>query len=109
LVLCKLFKKLSLNYETASDGQQAIEKVDTTLYDVILMDIQMPVMDGFKAVLAIRNKEAALGRHTPIIAMTAYALKGDKEECINRDFDDYISKPLNLDELINKINTWILK
>ena len=68
------------------------------------MDIQMPVMDGFKATEAIRQKEAGTGEHLPIIAMTAHAMKGDRERCLEAGMDDYTTKPLNPEEVFQKID-----
>jgi CheY-like chemotaxis protein len=68
------------------------------------MDVQMPVMDGFKATEAIRKKEETTGEHIPIIAMTAHAMKGDRERCLEAGMDEYTTKPLNPAEVFQKIN-----
>lgn len=85
------------------DGKEAVAAMEKGLFDVILMDIQMPKMNGFEATAAIRKKEKKSGKHTPIIAMTAHAMKGDKEMCLEAGMDDYVSKPLKADELLTKI------
>jgi CheY-like chemotaxis protein len=67
------------------------------------MDIQMPVMDGYEATLAIRNAERKTGAHIPIVALTAHAMTGDRENCLAAGMDDYISKPIHLEELLQKV------
>jgi two-component system sensor histidine kinase/response regulator len=78
---------------------QAVEKALRSRFDVILMDCQMPEMDGFDAAALIRRKEAVLGRHTPVIAMTAHARPADRERCLAAGMDDYVSKPVMPEEL----------
>jgi CheY-like chemotaxis protein len=73
------------------------------------MDIQMPNMNGFEATAAIREKEKNSDKHTPIIAMTAHAMKGDREMCIEKGMDDYVPKPLKADELLSKIEEVVQK
>ncbi len=85
------------------DGKEAVEAMDKGIFDVILMDVQMPNMNGFEATAAIREKEKKSDRHTPIIAMTAHAMKGDREMCLEAGMDDYVPKPLKADELLSKI------
>jgi PAS domain S-box-containing protein len=87
----------------ANNGLEALKAVEKGRYDVILMDVQMPEMDGFQATAEIRKREAKTGTHTPIIAMTAHAMKGDKERCLEAGMDDYVSKPIKPDELIRAI------
>jgi two-component system sensor histidine kinase/response regulator len=91
------------------DGKEAVEAMDKGLFDVILMDIQMPNMNGFEATAAIREKEKQSGKHTPIIAMTAHAMKGDREMCLEAGMDDYVPKPLKTDELLTKIEQVVQK
>lgn len=101
--------------EEAEDGQQAIDAYRRKQYDLILMDIQMPKMDGFKATEAIRNLEDKLdetgdgrrSRSTPIIALTAHAVKGHRESCLEKGMDDYISKPLKKAELLAMVDRWV--
>jgi len=96
-------KSLVREIDTASNGKEAVEKCSSTKYDLVLMDIQMPVMDGLEAAARIREAEAGTDSHVPIIAITANAMLGDKEECLSAGIDDYISKPFQPAQLIDKI------
>jgi two-component system, sensor histidine kinase and response regulator len=87
----------------AGDGREALSALEKDNFDVVLMDIQMPEMDGFEATAAIRQKEKFSGRHIPIIAMTANALKGDQERCLEAGMDAYIAKPIRTKELFAAI------
>jgi two-component system, sensor histidine kinase and response regulator len=87
----------------AANGQEAFDKFRAGHFDVILMDVQMPVMDGFEATRLIRAAEKESERHTPIIALTAHAMKGDRERCLESGMDDYISKPINHKELLDAL------
>jgi CheY-like chemotaxis protein len=78
----------------ADDGRQAVEAYRRQTFDVVLMDVSMPEMDGFAATAAIRAIERATGRRTPVVAMTAHAMKGDRERCLEHDMDAYLSKPV---------------
>lgn len=101
-VALELLKKLHLKVETAENGQQALEKVKETDFDVILMDIQMPVMDGFTATRQIRQ----MGKTVPIIAMTAHAMDEDKKKSKQAGMNDYVTKPINPDELYQALVKW---
>ncbi len=79
----------------ASDGVEAVNALDDQMFDLVLMDVQMPNMDGIEATKIIRQKEQATDRHTPIVAMTAGAMKGDEERCLGSGMDSYLSKPIN--------------
>jgi CheY-like chemotaxis protein len=89
--------------DTASNGKEALDKFGTSNYDLILMDIQMPVMSGLVAAEKIRALESTTNSHVPIIAITANAMIGDKEKCLSAGIDDYISKPFQPAMLIEKI------
>ena len=82
-----------------SNGLRAVEAAAAQNFDLILMDLQMPEMDGFEATARIRQAELPFARHTPIIAMTAHAMHGDRENCLRSGFDDYMSKPIDLETL----------
>ena len=102
-----ILKKKQLNVLIAKNGKVAIELYDKFPIDLIIMDINMPVMDGYTATLLLREKESLSGKHTPIIAMTAYALPDDKSKFILVGMDDYISKPVNFSDLILKTDKWL--
>jgi CheY-like chemotaxis protein len=94
-----LLEKRGHHVEVVGNGREAVAAFDGRRYDAILMDVQMPEMDGFEAAATIRTREAASGTHVPIVAMTAHALKGDRERCLASGMDAYVSKPLCQDEL----------
>jgi CheY-like chemotaxis protein len=96
-------RPLVRNIDAATNGKEALDMLGTSQYDLILMDIQMPVMTGLVAAEKIRALEASTNSHTPIIAITANAMLGDKEKCISAGIDDYISKPFQPSVLIEKI------
>jgi CheY-like chemotaxis protein len=96
-------KPLVHSIETASNGKEALDRFGTTNFDLILMDIQMPVMSGLVAAEKIRALESSTNSHVPIIAITANAMIGDKEKCLSAGIDDYISKPFQPAALIEKI------
>jgi PAS domain S-box-containing protein len=95
-------KKFGYTADVANNGHEALEAVKSHPYDLILMDVQMPEMDGYKATRAIRGA----GYRMPIIAMTANAMKGDREKCLEAGMDDYISKPVNPKKILEKIIQW---
>jgi len=84
----------------ASHGREALDRLGESEFDLVLMDVQMPVMDGFQATAAIRAAEAGTGRHVPVYAMTAHAMKGDRERCLAAGMDGYISKPIRPDRFL---------
>jgi two-component system, sensor histidine kinase and response regulator len=99
----RLLEKRGFGVTVANNGLEAIAAHEKHSFDLILMDVQMPEMDGFEATLAIREKEKRAGRHTPIVAMTAHALKGDEQRCLAVGMDAYISKPIRTNELFSTI------
>ncbi|MCX7976020.1 MAG: response regulator, partial [Bellilinea sp.] len=107
-VVVNLLNKFGHTVEEADNGRIAVEKTAHSNYDLILMDIQMPEMDGYEATLRIRSREGSVN-HTPIIAMTARALAGDVERCLASGMDAYLSKPIKPRELFNAIEQWGLK
>jgi CheY-like chemotaxis protein len=100
-------QKAGYSVDAVENGDQVLEKIQKEQYSAVLMDVQMPVMDGFVATRRIRQWEASKGGHIPIVAMTAHALKGDRERCIEAGMDDYVSKPLQPQALIIAIDRWV--
>ena len=98
----RLLEKAGNQVEMANNGQEALEKLRQGEYDLILMDVQMPVMDGIQATQKIRESEKN-GAHMPIIALTAHAMKGDAEKCLAAGMDGYVSKPIRSEELFQEI------
>jgi two-component system, sensor histidine kinase and response regulator len=96
-----MLQNLGCNVATASNGKQAVEMYEKKLFDIVFMDIQMPEMDGFEATGRIRELERETGKHTPIIALTAHAMKGDREKCLEAGMDEYITKPVSINSVVN--------
>ncbi len=94
-----LLKKWGHNVTVANNGAEAVRISRERVFDLILMDVQMPELDGLQATAAIRERERQSGRHTPIIAMTAHAMKGDREKCLAAGMDGYVAKPIRFREL----------
>lgn len=108
IVLLSL-KKSVKNVDIANNGKEALDKFGLVKYDLILMDIQMPIMNGIVTTKKIRSIEKSTNTHTPIIAITANALLGDREECLAAGMDDYISKPFQIETLIKKMESQLQK
>jgi PAS domain S-box-containing protein len=102
-VVCGVLGKRGHRVEVAVNGRIALEKIEARNFDLVLMDVQMPELDGLEATALIRNREKATGGHIPIIAMTAHALKGDRERCLEAGMDGYVSKPINIMEVDSAI------
>ncbi len=100
-----ILQKAGYSVDTVENGRQAVEQWQKRAYNAVLMDVQMPEMDGFEATQQIRALEGDQ-RHTPIIAMTAHALKGDQERCLQAGMDDYVSKPLDRPGLMRTLERW---
>jgi PAS domain S-box-containing protein len=105
-VACRILEKLGYRVDVAADGQAAFEAWQSGRYDVILMDCQMPVMDGYETTRKIRAEENE-GKHVPIIALTAHAMKGADNECRAAGMDDYLSKPIDREQLQKALNRWL--
>jgi CheY-like chemotaxis protein len=105
-VAVKMLAKLGYEVDVAKDGEEVVDKSAGFDYDIILMDCQMPKKNGFEATGVIRVREGET-KHTPIIAMTANAMKGDRERCIESGMDDYLSKPVTLQDLETTLNRWL--
>jgi two-component system, sensor histidine kinase and response regulator len=99
----RLLEKQGHSVVSADNGKEALVALENDHFDMVLMDVQMPEMSGVEATAAIRETERATGRHIPIIAMTAHALKGDREQCLEAGMDEYLSKPISAADLANTI------
>jgi CheY-like chemotaxis protein len=106
-VLKSILSKVNLEVEIVNDGQEAVEAIEKQNYDMVLMDIQMPRMDGLTATEHIR--ETMKLHELPIIALTAHAMKGDKDKCIAVGMNDYLSKPIDPDELLRTLLKWLVR
>jgi signal transduction histidine kinase/DNA-binding response OmpR family regulator len=105
LLAVRMLEKQGYSVKVANNGNEALNALRTEYFDLVLMDVQMPDMDGFEATAEIRKKEAVTGvGRLPIIAMTAHAIAGDRERCINSGMDGYVSKPFRLAELLKEID-----
>ena len=107
-ISARLLKQRGFEVEIAGDGKQALQKFGQRHFDAVLMDVQMPEMDGFEATAGIREIEQSTGTHVPIIAMTAHAMKGDREQCLAAGMDSYITKPVHPQELFDAIDRALL-
>lgn len=105
-----MLKKMGMRVEAAANGAEVMEALREIPFDLVLMDVQMPVMDGLEATREIRSPESKVLNHDiPIIAMTAHALEGDKERCLEAGMNDYISKPVSLQKLAQMLEKWLPK
>jgi two-component system sensor histidine kinase/response regulator len=104
-VILHILGKLGYTPQIVENGQEAVEEAGRDAYDIILMDMQMPEMDGLEATQVIRK---TLKKQPVIIALTANTMQGDQEECLNAGMNDYLSKPIKLEELVNMLEKWAL-
>ncbi len=104
----KILQKKNYSVDVVNNGKEAVKAALRQHYDIILMDVQMPVMDGYEATQKLRQKLSPK-EHIPIIAMTAHAMKGDREKCLMAGMDDYISKPIKPDDLYAMLEKWTKK
>jgi signal transduction histidine kinase/DNA-binding response OmpR family regulator len=105
-IATRQLQRLGLTVEVAGDGRAAVEAVTAKPYDLVFMDCQMPIMSGYEATGEIRRREAGTGRHVTVIAMTANAMVGDREECLRAGMDDYVAKPVKIDALRAMVERW---
>ena len=109
LVATRMLAKLGYRNDVANNGREAIDAITVGAYDAVLMDCQMPEMDGYEATRQLRRAEAGTDRHLPVIAMTAAAMTGDREACLEAGMDDYITKPVSVDAISEVLERWILR
>ncbi len=103
-----ILKKLGFRAEVAVNGAEAVKALETSPYDLVLMDVQMPVMDGLEATRAIRDSQSRVLNHQiAIVAMTAHALRGDREKCLQAGMDDYLKKPIERSDLVAILEKWL--
>lgn len=105
-VASRMLEKMRCSVHVAADGQQALDATAATPYDLVLMDVQMPVMDGLEATRRIREREGTQ-RHTIIVAVTANAIQGDRERCLASGMDDYLPKPIRQQDLEGLVVKWV--
>jgi len=108
-VVLRILEKAGHSLIIVENGRAAVGILNDRSFDLILMDIQMPEMDGFEATTLIRQRERLSGQHIPIIAMTAHAMAGDRERCLDAGMDDYISKPISAGALLELVAQWAAK
>jgi len=108
-----MLEKLNCRVDVAGNGIEAVQMVDQIPYDLVLMDCQMPEMDGYKATAIIRQREQSLQgtiresiKHLPIVALTANAMEGDRDRCLNAGMDDYLAKPIKQQLLSEMLDRW---
>jgi CheY-like chemotaxis protein/HPt (histidine-containing phosphotransfer) domain-containing protein len=105
-----ILKKLGLRADAVANGAEAVKALETIPYDLVLMDVQMPEMDGLEATRQIRNPQSAVRNHQiPVIAMTAHAMQGDREKCLEAGMNDYVSKPISSQALVEALEKWLPK
>ena len=107
MVLHQILSDTGYSFEIVENGKLAVEKYLARSPKIILMDVSMPEMDGHEATYAIRQLEAENGGHVPIIAVTAHAMKDDRQNCIDAGMDDYLSKPVSPARVLEKVQHWI--
>jgi|GEM_PF-15459 len=106
-VALRQLQRLGCQADCASNGQEALDKLAVQNYDIVLMDCQMPILDGYQATQALRQRERDTQRHTIVISLTAGAMKGDREKCLAAGMDDYITKPVVLADLEDVLWRWL--
>jgi two-component system sensor histidine kinase/response regulator len=103
----RMLEKLGCRADLAGNGRDAVRMIEKGRYDLVFMDCQMPEMDGYEASAIIRQREKESGQHLPIIAMTAHTMTGDRDKCMEAGMDDYISKPIRKEDILQVISKWV--
>jgi signal transduction histidine kinase/CheY-like chemotaxis protein len=106
LVTVRVLERCGFRVHVVNDGREALEALSTQVYDAVLMDCQMPDVDGYEATRELRRREGDT-RHTPVIAMTAHAMTGDRERCLDAGMDDYVTKPVRSQMLVEVLQRWV--
>jgi CheY-like chemotaxis protein len=107
-VASRLLEKAGHTVVVAGNGKEALRTLDERPFDLVLMDVQMPEMDGLQATARIREREQGTDRRLPIVALTAYALKGDRERCLEAGMDGYVTKPVQVQALFRAMSEALL-
>jgi CheY-like chemotaxis protein len=107
LLATRLLDKFGHKVQVANNGKEALALLEKHGFDVVLMDVQMPEMDGFETTARIRTREQATGQHLPIVALTAHAMKGDRERCLQAGMDGYVTKPIQTQELLDTLEALV--
>ncbi len=105
MLAARLLEKHGHRVALARNGREALEQIAAQAFDVVLMDVQMPELDGFEATVAIREQEKTTGGHLPIVAMTAHAMQSDHQRCLAAGMDGYVSKPININQLVSVVES----
>jgi signal transduction histidine kinase/CheY-like chemotaxis protein len=105
VLAARLLEKHGHRVAVARNGREALEQIEAQPFDLVLMDVQMPELDGLEATVAIRDKERTTGGHLPIVAMTAHAMQGDQERCLAAGMDGYVSKPIDIGQLVSVVES----
>ena len=106
LLARRIFEKMGCMVDIVSNGEEAVQQYQQASYDIIFMDCMMPIMDGFLTTSCIRSLEKQTGKHIPIVAMTANVMKGDRDRCLESGMDDYISKPIRQEMVLEMLEKW---
>jgi CheY-like chemotaxis protein len=104
-MVVRMLEKMGCSVDVAGNGLEAVRMVEQLSYDLVFMDCQMPEMDGYEATAEIRRRQGS-SKHTPIVAMTANAMQGDRERCIDAGMDDYVAKPVKKEAVSEAIEKW---
>ena len=107
MLMNRILHMLGCQSDPAMTGQEAIERLTANDYDIVFMDCHMPEMDGYEATRRIRDMERTQGKHSIIIALTADAMTGDREKCLNAGMDDFLNKPFKPEQISDVIRKWV--